>query len=157
MDRAVRITEKHYTPQRERLCMLWGIPVILTVTYLGYFKCALKHALKQTCLFLILECVLKQANTYAQKQACSKTDIYSNRNMSCLVKCLGVLHPLKVDFDNTLLQKLIGPIVWRVRERKAKKWKGALRFHEATDLKCILNFDDFPNIHASFEKLGGIW
>ena len=28
--RAVRITEKPYTPQRERLCMLWGNPVIFT-------------------------------------------------------------------------------------------------------------------------------
>ena len=28
--RAVRITEKLYTPQRERLCMLWGNPVIFT-------------------------------------------------------------------------------------------------------------------------------
>ena len=27
--RAVRITEEPYTPQRERLCMLWGNPVIL--------------------------------------------------------------------------------------------------------------------------------
>ena len=26
--RAVRITEKPYTPQRERLCVLWGNPVI---------------------------------------------------------------------------------------------------------------------------------
>ena len=26
--RAVRITKKPYTPQRERLCMLWGNPVI---------------------------------------------------------------------------------------------------------------------------------
>jgi hypothetical protein len=30
MERAVRITEKPYTPQRERLCMLWGNPVIFT-------------------------------------------------------------------------------------------------------------------------------
>ena len=30
MKRAVRITEKPYTPQRERLCMLWGNPVIFT-------------------------------------------------------------------------------------------------------------------------------
>ena len=29
-NRAVRITEKPYTPQRERLCMLWGNPVIFT-------------------------------------------------------------------------------------------------------------------------------
>ena len=28
--RAVRITEKPYNPQRERLCMLWGNPVIFT-------------------------------------------------------------------------------------------------------------------------------
>ena len=28
--KAVRITEKPYTPQRERLCMLWGNPVIFT-------------------------------------------------------------------------------------------------------------------------------
>ena len=28
--RAVRITEEPYTPQRERLCMLWGNPVIFT-------------------------------------------------------------------------------------------------------------------------------
>ena len=28
--RAVRITEKSYTYQRERLCMLWGNPVIFT-------------------------------------------------------------------------------------------------------------------------------
>ena len=28
--RAVRITEKLYTPQREILCMLWGNPVIFT-------------------------------------------------------------------------------------------------------------------------------
>ena len=28
--RAVRITEKPYTLQRERLCMLWGNPVIFT-------------------------------------------------------------------------------------------------------------------------------
>ena len=28
--RAVRITEKPYTPQRERLCVLWGNPVIFT-------------------------------------------------------------------------------------------------------------------------------
>ena len=28
--RAVRIAEKPYTPQRERLCMLWGNPVIFT-------------------------------------------------------------------------------------------------------------------------------
>jgi hypothetical protein len=28
--RAVRNTEKPYTPQRERLCMLWGNPVIFT-------------------------------------------------------------------------------------------------------------------------------
>ena len=27
---AVRITEKPYTAQRERLCMLWGNPVIFT-------------------------------------------------------------------------------------------------------------------------------
>jgi hypothetical protein len=27
---AVRITEKNYTHQRERLCMLWGNPVIFT-------------------------------------------------------------------------------------------------------------------------------
>ena len=26
----VRITENPYTPQRERLCMLWGNPVIFT-------------------------------------------------------------------------------------------------------------------------------
>ena len=26
----VRITEKPYTPQGERLCMLWGNPVIFT-------------------------------------------------------------------------------------------------------------------------------
>ena len=29
-ERAVRITEKSYTPQRERLRMLWGNPVIFT-------------------------------------------------------------------------------------------------------------------------------
>jgi hypothetical protein len=28
--RAVRITEKSYTPQRDRLCMSWGNPVIFT-------------------------------------------------------------------------------------------------------------------------------
>ena len=28
--RAVRITQKPYTPQRERLCMVWGNPVIFT-------------------------------------------------------------------------------------------------------------------------------
>ena len=28
--RAVRIAKKPYTPQRERLCMLWGNPVIFT-------------------------------------------------------------------------------------------------------------------------------
>ena len=28
--RVVRITEKPYTSQRERLCMLWGNPVIFT-------------------------------------------------------------------------------------------------------------------------------
>ena len=28
--RAVRITEKPYTPQREIFCMLWGNPVMFT-------------------------------------------------------------------------------------------------------------------------------
>ena len=29
-NRAVRIAQKPYTPQKERLCMLWGNPVIFT-------------------------------------------------------------------------------------------------------------------------------
>ena len=29
--RAARITDKHYTPQMERFCILWGNPVILHI------------------------------------------------------------------------------------------------------------------------------
>ena len=34
--RAVRISEKPCTPQREKLCMLWGNPVIFTYTVNNY-------------------------------------------------------------------------------------------------------------------------
>ena len=36
--RDVRITEKPYTPQKERLCMLWGNPVIFTLWFLQSFS-----------------------------------------------------------------------------------------------------------------------
>ena len=36
--RAVRITKKPYTPQRERLCMLWGNPVIFTALFHRYCR-----------------------------------------------------------------------------------------------------------------------
>ena len=53
-----------------------------------------------------------------------------------------------------LLQKLIGPIVWRVRERKAKKRKEALRFHEADSVDWFVNdrFEMYLKILIIFQK-----